>query len=147
MTTAHERSSVAVETRRFLQMLSSDESCANNGDLREEAVGLFRYYPLAAVKPDVSLSRWRIIETADGFKHLVGYDSLCKGCVASSLVSFDRQAMRAKARSGLVYQLVGKPGSFWDVEDVWELWFEANSAGICKEVTEQLLAQSADDDA
>ncbi|WP_244124066.1 BPSL0761 family protein [Burkholderia gladioli] len=46
MTTAHERTSAVVGTRRFLRMLASDISYANTCDLGEEAVRLLRHYPL-----------------------------------------------------------------------------------------------------
>lgn len=37
--------------------------------------------PLTAVEPDVYLSRWRIFETDDGLKRLVGSEALCAGAV------------------------------------------------------------------
>ena len=96
---------------------------------------------LALLKPDVQLTKWKIFETEDEGKHLVGRDSLRTGCVASYLVAFDRKTMRAKARSGQVYQLVGEPGLFLDVVDTWEAWSEANSIGTTtKDITEDLLA-------
>lgn len=96
--------------------------------------------------PDVFLSRWRIFETDDGVKRLAGYDPLDRGCVSAALVSFNHKAMRAETSDGLIYRLVGKPGWFWDVVDVWDVWFEANSAGVVKDVTERLLAKSLGED-
>ncbi|MDY7816298.1 hypothetical protein U0F71_11305 [Burkholderia pseudomallei] len=78
-------------------------------------------------------------------KHLVGYDSLDIGRVSSGLVSFSLRTMCAETSDGLIYRLVGKRGGFWDVVDVWDIWFEANSAGVVKDVTERLLAKPSDD--
>ncbi|WP_260428959.1 BPSL0761 family protein [Burkholderia cepacia] len=72
MTTAHERTNAVTETRRFLQMLASDDSCANNCDLGAEAVRLLRYYPLdvdldvsAAALPNLWTSPCRGIAEAE----------------------------------------------------------------------------------
>lgn len=81
-----------------------------------------RLIPLNAVEPDVFLSRWRVFETDDGLKRLVGYDSVDRGCVSSALISFDRQGMYAEASDGITYRLVSKPGWFWDVVEVWDIW-------------------------
>ena len=94
-------------------------------------------------EPDVFLSGWRIFETDDCLKRLVGYDVLDQECVTSTLVSFNREVMRAKTSGGITYQLMGNPGGFWDVVDVWDAWF--NSAGAVKDVTERLLAKSTRD--
>lgn len=66
--------------------------------------------PLTAVEPDVLLSRWRIFETDDCLKRLVGYNLLDQEFVTSALVSFNQKVMRAKTSDGLTYQLMGKPG-------------------------------------
>ena len=72
MTTAHERTNAVVETRRFLQMLASDNNCADNCHLEEEAVRLLRYYPLdvdldvsAAALPNLWSSPCRGIAEAE----------------------------------------------------------------------------------
>ncbi|WP_129112242.1 hypothetical protein [Burkholderia pseudomallei] len=80
--------------------------------------------PLSAVEFDVLLSRWRIFETDDCLKRLVGYNLLDQEFVTSALVSFNHKVMRAKTSDGLTYQFVGKPGWFWDVVDVWDAWFK-----------------------
>lgn len=98
---------------------------------------------LTAVEPDVLLLRWRMFETDDCLKRLVGYGLLDQEFVTSTLVSFIHKDMRAKTSDGLTYRLMGKPGWFWDVVDVWDAWF--NSAGAVKDVTEQLLAKSTRD--
>lgn len=98
---------------------------------------------LTAVEPDVLLFRWRMFETDDCLKRLVGYDLLDQEFVTSALVSFNQQDMQAKASDGHTYRLVGKPGWFWDVVDVWDASF--NSAGAVKDVMERLLAKSIRD--
>ncbi|WP_165987985.1 hypothetical protein [Caballeronia sp. SBC1] len=102
---------------------------------------------LAAVEPDVSLWRWRIFENDDGLKRLVGYDFLDQGCVSSALISFNQKAMRAQSSDGLTYQLVGKPGGFWEVVDVWDSRFDFNGGGgMTKDVTEEMLTKLAGHD-
>ena len=102
-----------------------------------------RRIPFDAVGPDVVLSRWRIFETDDGSTHLVGFDTTNSGCVSSVLISLNFKTMLAETIDGLSYRLVGKQGWFWDVVDVWDFWFDANSAGVVKDVTERLLAEAA----
>jgi hypothetical protein len=57
--------------------------------------------PLTAVEPDVYLSRWRIFETDDGLKRLVGYDSVDHGRVTSALVTFNPKTMHMQSSDGL----------------------------------------------
>lgn len=108
-----------------------------------------RPIPLNAVEPDVYLSRWRIFESDDGLKRLVGYDSVDQGRVSSALVTFNQKTMHVQTSDGLTYRLLGEPGFFWDVIDTWDIWFHAitrGEGGAVKDVTEQMLAKSVDDD-
>lgn len=92
-------------------------------------------------EPDVFLSRWRIFETDDGLKRLVGFDNLDRGCVSSALVKFDQKAMQAQTSDGLTYRLLGEPGFFWSVIDTWDSWFHTithGTGGATKDVTEQM---------
>ncbi|MFM0142521.1 hypothetical protein [Paraburkholderia sp. RL18-085-BIA-A] len=105
--------------------------------------------PLAAVESDVYLSRWRIFETDDGLQRLVGYDSVDRGRVSSALVTFNQETMRVQVSDGLIYQLLGEPGNFWDVIDTWDIWFHTitrGQGGAVKDVTEQMRGKSAGDD-
>lgn len=95
-------------------------------------------------EPNVYLSRWKIYETSDGLMHLVGYDSLGMGCVSSALGAFNRDTMYAETSDGRTYRLIGRPGSYWDVADVWDLWFDANSVGVVTDVTDRLLVEATD---
>lgn len=101
---------------------------------------------VVSLEPEVYLSRWRIFANDDGLKRLVGYDFLDQGCVSSALVSFDQKAMRARSNDGLTYQLVGKPGGFWEVVEVWDNRFDFKGGGMTMDFTEQLLAKLAGDD-
>ncbi|CAB3795556.1 hypothetical protein LMG28614_04199 [Paraburkholderia ultramafica] len=63
MTTPAERTKAVIETRRFLQMLASDDSLTDPSKIREAAMRLLRHYPLdvdlavsAAAFPNVWLS-------------------------------------------------------------------------------------------
>lgn len=76
-----------------------------------------------ASEPVVFLSRWRIFETDDGLKRLVGFDKLDRGCVSSAVVKFDPDGMQAQTGDGLIYRLLGEPGFFWSVIDTWDRWF------------------------
>ncbi|MGF6379809.1 hypothetical protein OKW31_002722 [Paraburkholderia atlantica] len=78
--------------------------------------------------------------------HLVGCDARGQRRVSSVLATFNHYEMYAETSDGLTYQLVGNPGSFWDVVDVWESWCEANGIGMVTDVTRRLLARSVDDD-
>jgi hypothetical protein len=69
------------EIRRFAWLMSSRKKVQVN----EEVLMSRRPIPLAAVEPDVFVPRWKIFEPVDGFKHLVGSDALCTGCVVSYL--------------------------------------------------------------
>lgn len=101
-----------------------------------------RKVPLALVEPDAHLTSWKVFETADEGKHLVGRDSLGTGCVAPYLVAFGRKTMRAKSRSGERVSTRRRARLlFLHIVDVWEAWSEANFIGtVTKNITEQLLA-------
>lgn len=104
---------------------------------------------LARVEPDVYFSRWRIFETNDGLKRLVGFDSVDHGRVSSALVTFNPKTMHVQSSDGLTYRLLGEPGSFWDVIDIWDIWFHTitrGQGGTVKDVTELMRGKSVDDD-
>jgi len=91
--------------------------------------------------PNVSLSNWRILETADGSRHFVGADRLDQtGRVSSAVFAFDPSALRGATRSGRVYQLIGHSGWDENAQYVWERWCKANDVTSYIDVTEQLLA-------
>ncbi|TXC88495.1 hypothetical protein [Paraburkholderia azotifigens] len=94
------------------------------------------------------LSRWRIFETDDGLKRLVGYDSVDQGRVSSALVTFNQKTMHVQTSDGLTYRLLGEPGFFWDVIDTWDIWFHTitrGQGGCVKDVTEQIRGKAMGD--
>ncbi|MDR6467552.1 hypothetical protein J2777_001245 [Paraburkholderia graminis] len=100
-----------------------------------------------SVEPDVYLSRWRVFETDDGLKRLVGFDSLEQGRVSAAVVKFDREAMQALTSDSLTYRLLGEPGFFWSVIDTWEAWFHTvtrGTGGCVKDVTDDMRGKSSD---
>lgn len=101
--------------------------------------------PAVSAKPDVFLSRWRIFETDDGLRRLVGFDSVDQGRVSSALVMFDQESMQAQTSDGLTYRLLGEPGFFWTVVDTWDTWLHTithGTGGGTKDVTEQVCGKS-----
>ncbi len=59
----------------------------------------------------ITLTRWAIVETEDGWRHFVGHcDDYDETRVSSSIVSFDVKALRGMSISGRIYQLCGPPG-------------------------------------
>ncbi|WP_338326451.1 BPSL0761 family protein [Burkholderia multivorans] len=70
-------------------------------------------WTLASVtaEPELVLSQWRILETAEATRHFVGADARdSTGRVSSAVVTFDRLTLRGQTQSGRVYQLIGQPG-------------------------------------
>jgi hypothetical protein len=97
-------------------------------------------------EPGVSLSRWRILETAGGTRHFVGADNRDRtGRVGSEVVTFDPQSLRGETRSGRIYQLIGAPGRSANADYVWKRWCELNSVTVYADVTGQLLTGAEDD--
>lgn len=97
--------------------------------------------PPVAVKPDVYLSRWRIFEIDDGSMRLVGYDSFEKRHISSALVEFDQRALHVQTSDGGTYRLLGEPGFFWEVIDIWDIWYHSitrGEGGAVKDVTERM---------
>ncbi|KVG15687.1 MULTISPECIES: hypothetical protein [Burkholderia] len=105
-------------------------------------------WTLASVtaEPEVVLSRWRILETAEATRHFVGADARdSTGRVSSEVVTFDRLTLRGQTQSGRVYQLIGQPGWSSDAEYVWKCWCEVNGVASYADVTKQLLVEAKDD--
>jgi hypothetical protein len=106
-------------------------------------------WTLAAVtaEPEVSLSRWRIFETAEGTRHFVGADERDHtGRVSTAIVMFDCDSLRGETESGRIYQLIGEAGWSSNADYVWERWCKVNSVVSFTDVTRQLLVRAKDDD-
>jgi hypothetical protein len=93
--------------------------------------------------PEVSLSQWCILETADGSKHFVGIDRGDNaGRVSSAICTFDPMELRGATRSGRLYVLVGRNGWAADAQYVWDRWCELNHIESYTDVTDRLLART-----
>jgi hypothetical protein len=91
-------------------------------------------------EPQVTLSRWRILETEEGTRHFVGADARdFTGRVSSAIVVFDPPALRGQTISGRIYQLIGEPSWSSDADYVWSLWCRVNNVPSHNDVTKQLL--------
>nr|WP_232440330.1 hypothetical protein [Burkholderia ubonensis] len=104
-------------------------------------------WTLASVtaEPEVVLSGWRILETAEATRHFVGADARdSTGRVSSEVVTFDRLTLRGQTRSGRVYQLIGQPGWSSNAEYVWRCWCKVNSVASYADVTRQLVGGTGD---
>lgn len=105
-------------------------------------------WTLASVtdEPAVSLSQWRILETAEGTRHFVGADVRDRtGRVSSTIVMFDCQSLRGETQSGRIYQLIGEAGWSSNADYVWGRWCKANSVASYTDVTRQLILGAEDD--
>lgn len=99
-----------------------------------------------AAEPEVSIARWRVLETNGGTRHFVGVDERdLSGRVSSAIVDFDCETLRGTTLSGRVYQLVGNPGWSDNADYVWERWCKVNNVTTYVEVTKQLLSGAHDD--
>jgi len=87
-------------------------------------------------EPEITLVRWRILETYNGDRHLVGArEDDFTGRVSTAITTFDPSRMVAVTRSGRAYQLRGEPGYNADAQYVWEQWCAANSVQKSSDVT------------
>lgn len=79
--------------------------------------------PDVGEEPETALVSWRIKQTHEGYRHLVGYAAQThEGCVSSRLQSFDTKQLRAVSASGRVYRLEGGPGHHPDADYVWQVY-------------------------
>jgi hypothetical protein len=97
--------------------------------------------PSAAEEPTVTLTHWRIIETVDATRYLVGADSRDTGRVSSEIVSFDRNTLSAITSSGRRYRLVGNSGSNSTIDYVLQRWLKLNDDSTYRDVTTEMLAE------
>ncbi|UKD16857.1 hypothetical protein L3V59_40030 [Burkholderia aenigmatica] len=97
-------------------------------------------------EPQVTLSRWRILETEEGTRHFVGADTRdFTGRVSSAIVVFDPHTRRGQTISGRIYQLIGEPSWSSDADYVWGQWCRVNSVQSHVDVTKQLLGGVANE--
>ncbi|WP_136525493.1 SANTA domain-containing protein [Geomonas ferrireducens] len=98
----------------------------NEKDVLEEAGGSIWKTPPVSEQPCVYLTRWSVMETQDGARHLVGYNSdNFEGRVSTPIKSFDSVTARVITQSGRIYELVGPPGYDPDADWVWARYASA----------------------
>lgn len=98
----------------------------NKNILKEAAKGSIWKTPPVSEQPCIYLTRWSVMETQDGARHLVGYNSEnCEGRVSTPIKSFDSDTARAITQSGRIYELVGPPGYDPDADWVWARYASA----------------------
>lgn len=93
--------------------------------------------------PEVVLVNWRVMETGDGGRHLVGIrPDRGTGRVSSVILELDMAARVGTTRSGRRYVLDGAPGPDEDgnADYVWAGWCQANHVTGYRDVTGELLA-------
>ena len=87
-------------------------------------------------EPGIVLIRWRVLQTDQGHRHLVGArEDDFDGRVSTAIVSFDVPKQVAVTQSGRIYRLSGPPGYSEDGQYVWERWSAANGVTSYEDVT------------
>lgn len=95
-----------------------------------------------AQEPEMTIARWRVIETDAGTRHFVGMRmDEWTGRVSTGIVKFDPATARGTTQSGRVYQLHSTPGSHPDADEVWHLWKKVNSVTTEKDVSREVWDQ------
>lgn len=97
-------------------------------------------------QPTAVLTNWRIVEAMDDdgnrTRHFVGIDNDFGGGRASTaIVSFDKDALIGRTKSGRVYGLQGSPSSnqFDDAAYVWNSFAYINRLKTVANVTDEML--------
>lgn len=92
--------------------------------------------------PEVVLAEWRILETSNGDRHLIGHRPT-KGTVrvSSAIVDIDWGTRTCATRSGRRYVLDGAPSVDLSASAlVWAEWCRANRIDRYRDVTAEVLA-------
>lgn len=92
-----------------------------------------------AQEPELTIARWRVIETNAGTRHFVGMRlDDWTGRVSTGIAKFDPSTGRGTTESGRVYQLHSTPGANPDADEVWYLWKKVNSVKTEKDVSREV---------
>ncbi len=94
--------------------------------------------------PEIALEAWRILETAAGDRHFVGFrPERGTARVSSAIVELDTTTRVGVTRSGRRYVLDGPPGvDITEGDFVWTAWCQVNHVDSYRDVTDELLARS-----
>jgi hypothetical protein len=96
------------------------------------------------VEPEIVLVRWRILQTDQGDRHLVGArEDDFTGRVSTAVLEFDVSRLVAVTQSGRIYQLSGAPGYSGDAQYVWENWCVVNRVTSYEDVTSSVYADGS----
>lgn len=92
--------------------------------------------------PEVVLTEWRILETSNGDKHLIGHRTTQDTVrISSAIVNVDWSTRTCATRSGRRYVLEGAPSADLSASElVWEEWCRVNRVDRYRDVTAEVLA-------
>ncbi|MGF6931197.1 hypothetical protein OKW41_000336 [Paraburkholderia sp. UCT70] len=103
--------------------------------------------PLAE-KPNIMLSDWCVFEIDAGTRHLVGYNTdNGHGRVSSPIETVDYPSLRARTRSGRVYELQGPTGLPPVACYTWHRWCQLHDVLWYVDVSSQFRNGGCHDDA
>lgn len=92
-------------------------------------------------KPEIFLTRWRLIETERGDVHLLGHHAKEGGArVTAPVVSLDLDTRRAVTLRGRPYLLKGDSEFDLTAAYLLESWREVMKVSSCEDVTDQIVA-------
>jgi hypothetical protein len=99
-------------------------------------------------EPETQLTQWQIYEVQKPDKtgwdmHFMGYAGY-EGRVCSAIQEFDTTTMKARSRSGRVYELIGQSGYNSDAIYVWNLWVSMYGNPEVRCVTEDFYKEGTD---
>jgi hypothetical protein len=94
-------------------------------------------------KPEITLCRWKVIETERLERHFVGLSVASNtGRVSSAIQSFDPETRTGVTRSGRRYVLLGAPGDDPDGMHTWAVWARVNDVKEETDVSSEYLPEA-----
>jgi hypothetical protein len=122
---------------------SADESLSKRLQRIADAAEAFSFWASRTIEqaPHVDLADWRVMQVADGSRHLVGtsLNERETGRVSSRVVALDSSHALANTKSGRVYKLHGPPGRTQDADYTWHRWLEQMGSPSWTDVTSTVL--------
>lgn len=99
---------------------------------------MFWQTPDVALKPEIDLACWAVIETDKGERHLVGIDlSTGAGQVSSAIAAFEASAMEFRTVSGRRYRMREAANLADDARYAWDRWATFNGVQSWRDVTKE----------
>lgn len=97
---------------------------------------MFWQTPDVAVKPEIDLACWAVVETDKDERHLVGIDlATGAGQVGSAIKVFDASTMEFRTVSGRLYRLRDASNLADDARYAWDRWATFNGVQSWRDVT------------